>query len=98
MSTDKRIKSFKMGARTYRVKYVAHDRETLGIARTPIGTIEIQTVWDGKPVPADAQAETLWHEVVHCVLDQIGRTDLNSDESLVQSVAAMMYQFSRTAR
>ena len=92
------IKSFKLGARTYKVKRVSHDSNNLGKARSPLGTIEIQKTWAGKDIPVDAQEETLYHEVFHCVLDQIGRSDLNEDESFVQAVAGMLYQFAMTAK
>lgn len=92
------IKSFKLGARKYKVVIVSHDTSNLGRAKTPLGIVEIQDTWSGLPVPEDSMEESLYHEMFHCVLDQIGRQDLNDDETFVQSVAGMLYQFVKTAK
>lgn len=35
----------------------------------------------------DAKAQTLWHEVVHAILDGLGHTKLCMNETLVQGLA-----------
>ena len=92
------FKSFKLAGKTYKVKTAGHDSDNLGLAKTPLCEIWVQTVWAGKPVPEVSQEQTACHEVVHCILDEIGRADLNADESFVQSFAALMHQFIKTKK
>ena len=92
------IKSFALGAKKYRVVKKNHNSTNLGRALSPLGKIEIQTLYDGEEIPDDSQMQTLVHEVVHCIFDDVGRVDLNSDEGLVQSVALLFHQFMETAK
>ena len=91
------IKGFKLGSRKFKVNTVSHDTENLGRALSPAGIIEIQSVWNGKPLPTDAMEITLFHEVIHCIFDELGRSDLQ-DESLVQPLALLFHQFIKTQR
>jgi len=91
------IKRFQLGGKKYKVNLVSHDTSNLGRSLSPLGIVEIQTLWDGKPVPEDAMEITLYHEVVHCILDELGRGDLQ-DEGLVQQLALLFHQFIKTQR
>jgi len=92
------ITEFMLAAKPYKVEYTEHDSDNLGIAKNPLLKIQIQTKWSGQSVPEMSQEQTLYHEVVHCILDEIGRSDLNSDEGFVQSFSSMMHQFVKTKK
>ena len=94
------IKSFRLGARKYRVHVVEHDADIdyIGLARPATGEIEILASYQGRLIPEDAQEQTLYHEVVHCIFEEIGRRDLFEDETLVQSFAALLHQFERSKK
>lgn len=92
------IKSFKLAGKTYRVKLFSHDSDNLGVTRSPLGEVEIQTVWKGKKVPEDSQEQTFYHELVHCILDDIGHADLSEDEVLVQNFGKLLHQFMQTKK
>lgn len=92
------IKSFELGAKTFKVKRVVHDSDNLGRSKAPLCEIEVQTKWRGCPVPEQSQEQTLMHEIVHCILEEIGREDLNNDETFVQSFSMLMYQLIETKK
>jgi len=90
------ITGFMLAAKPYEVEYTEHDSDNLGQAKNPLLKVQIQTKWAGKEVPEISQEQTLYHEVVHCILDEIGRSGLNSDEEFVQSFSNLMHQFVKT--
>lgn len=92
------IKSFKLGARKYRVKHGSMDSDCVGTCSSVLGQITIRNHWDGRAIPEDSQEQILYHEVVHAILDEIGQTELNKDETFVQAFSALMYQFAKTAK
>jgi hypothetical protein len=92
------IKSFKLGGKTFKVKEVDHDTENLGRSNSPLLEIQIQRIWNGKEIPNSSKEQTLIHEVVHCILDELGHLDLNRDEVFVQSFSSMLYQFMQSSK
>jgi hypothetical protein len=92
------IKTFQLAGKKYKVKYVAHDTADLGQAKSPLCLIQIQKVYDGRPIPEISQEQTLIHEVVHCIFEELGRNDLSSDEPLVQSLSILIHQFMQSAK
>ena len=90
------IKSFKIGGKEFKVVQQDHDSSNLGKSQSPIGEIHVQSKWEGKEVPADSMEQTMYHEVVHCILTEIGRDDLSSDECFVQSFSLLLHQFEKT--
>ena len=87
---------FQLGAKNYTVELADQSTTNLGRSLSFLCKIEIQTTWEGREVPLDSRKQTLCHEVVHCIFDDIGRNDLAGDEALVQSFAALMHQFMET--
>jgi len=92
------IKSFQLAARKYKVNYAKDDSNNLGLSKSPLCEVTVQTIFAGREVPEISQEQTLYHEVVHCILDEIGRNDLSDDETFVQSFAGMMHQFAKTKK
>jgi len=92
------INTFTLGAREYRVEYVDHDNENLGITHSPLATIQIQKVWRGKEVDDVSMEQTLTHEVTHCILDDLGYYEQSKDETFVQSFSLLMHQYINTRK
>jgi hypothetical protein len=42
--------------------------------------------------------ETIYHEVVHGILNTIDRHDLSEDENFVQNFAVLLHQFEKTKK
>ena len=42
--------------------------------------------------------QTFWHEVMHAILDNIGKPDLSSDEAFVDLMGQMVHQVLSTKR
>ena len=51
-----------------------------------------------KSLVGDTRAITYHHELVHMILNTLGRTELNEDEAFVDSVANLLWQANKTAR
>ena len=88
------IKEFKLGGRQYTVKLEEDiDDNGLGRCYAPLGLIKISKTCNGKSLPEDSMEQTLYHEVLHAMLDELGYSDLSGDETFVQGLALMMHQF-----
>jgi hypothetical protein len=92
------IKTFQIGARTFRVKKVKECGGSLGRCKSTLGELHVVTTWDGETIPDDSQEQTLWHEIFHAILNEIGQLKLSEDEILVQSVGAMLHQVVNTMK
>jgi hypothetical protein len=90
------IKSFQLAGREYVVRKLKNDPESLGQCNTALGIIEVSDNWCGVRIPNISQEQTLYHEVMHAIFDEIGRLDLSQDETLVQSVSILVHQFVKT--
>lgn len=90
------VKSFKIGGKIFSISEVDHDSGDLGRADCPLNKIQIQRRWEGKEVPASTLEQTVYHEVVHCILNEMGRNDLSSDETFVQTFSLLLHQFETT--
>lgn len=88
------IKQFKLGALDYSVSLV-EDIDESGLGRTypPIGSIAIANTWRGKPVSESSKEQTLYHEVTHAILDELGYSELSQDETFVQGFSLLLHQF-----
>lgn len=92
------VKSFSLGAKKYRVKRVSDRGTVLGTAYSPLGLITIQTKFDGKDIPEDSIEQTFFHELVHCILDDIGEPGKSQNEQFVQAFSVLLHQFYKTAK
>lgn len=91
-------KSFKIGSKKYTIKYRKQNPldGNLGMCYTPTGEIIIQSKWNNMEIPDDSMEQTLFHEIVHAIMNEIGVDD--HDEAFVQSFAVMMHQVFRTLK
>ena len=44
------------------------------------------------------QAQTFWHEYMHCVLTYLGYKELNENEQFVDQMAQCLYQLEKTRK
>lgn len=94
----KKIRRFQLGAKNYTVKYKLEDDDYMGLAK-PVDCEIVLCEHVGGDKIIDSQLEqTFFHELVHCILFDIGKRDESDDESFVQSFALLLHQFWRTAR
>ena len=68
----------------------------LGIVHNPIGLIQLAKIYKGKEIPKDSMEQTLYHEVVHAILDELGYSKLSRDETFVQGFSLLLHQFEKT--
>ena len=91
------IKKFTLGAIEYNVSVVPHIRNrVMGECCIINKEIEIADTSHSIKSQKGGMEQTLYHEVVHVILDEIGRDDLSSDETFVQSFSLMLHQFEKT--
>ena len=92
------IKSFQIAGKKYKIKYGPTDSDCVGTCCVPLCEIVIREVFDGKKIPEDTKEQTLYHEVVHAIFQELGREELYKDEQLVQSFSLLLHQFAKTAK
>lgn len=56
------------------------------------------TIWVDPEVPTSMQAHTLWHEIMHAVLDLTGHSKLSYNERFVDAMGGALAQVIRTLR
>lgn len=81
----------KVGAIDYDIQLVEHCglNDDFGVW-FPQGFIQIATKAGGYDVPESRQRQSFWHELVHSILDQMGKEDLNEDESFVNTFSSFL--------
>ena len=62
------------------------------------GGIQLATHRLGTLVPHKRRVQVFWHEVVHAILHEMGRDDLDADERFVEEFAKRLTQIVYTAR
>jgi hypothetical protein len=99
------IKSFQIGAKTYTVelekntqRYKDKKDDLLGRAMSPLGKIVVWDEWDGEKIPDDHIEQTIFHEMVHTALNEMGRFELSGNEEFVQTFSLLFHQAIRTAK
>lgn len=84
----------KIGKTNYAVSHVETLTPKLARGRItykPVNTIQVTTHAHGKPRSAKAQQHTLWHELVHGMLYEMGSTKYR-DEAFVDDLAKLIQQ------
>lgn len=56
------------------------------------------TIWIDPEVPTSMQAHTLWHEIMHAVLDLTGHSKLSNNERFVDAMGGALAQVIRTIK
>ena len=93
------IKGFQLGAIKYSVEEAESiDDKGLGRAYTAQKKVIISKTHNNADLPKEARDQVLYHEVVHCILEELGREDLSGDENFVQSFSLLLHQFEATKK
>ena len=71
------------------IKDALNYNEDFGVWQ-PQGTIDIARGVEGARIPESRMRATFWHELTHAILDRMSRTDLNNDESFVNTFSAFL--------
>lgn len=93
------IKSFKLGAVNWKVKIDnkrLEDLDALGYCEYEKKLISLPDKYKGATISADAMEQTLYHEVVHAILDTMHQYDLSKNEEFVQTFSMFLHQFEKT--
>ena len=84
-------KKFKVGRIDYEVKRVEHCGVDDDFGRWyAVGFIEIANQSGGYKIPESHQQQTFLHELTHAILAQMGKEDLNGDESFVNTFSSFL--------
>lgn|SRR4030043_1171774 len=93
------IKRFTLGAVEWTVEVAntrGDDREAYGATFYDESKILLQDTTLGKPRASTAIEQTLYHEIVHAILDTLGKRELSKDEEFIQSFSLLLHQFEKT--
>jgi hypothetical protein len=99
-----RIKSFKLGGHTIKVKYMrtVRDPETgteiFGLCNPMTNEIHIATYMNGTKLSEDVLEHSLAHERVHYMLMLLNLPDLNSNEPFVDMMGMFLHQYDETKK
>jgi hypothetical protein len=95
-------KKLKVGDKWYSVEVVEAMREKglMGKVYYPDQKIKIGLASNrtGTKFKLDHVQDTFWHEVVHAILEDMGRDALNRDEKFVTQFANLLTQAIKTAK
>lgn len=79
--------SFRVGGQLIEVTIPEELDEKLGQCCVSEGYVKIADKYNGKPQSETCKTNTFVHEVIHCILDTMGRGDLSGDEVFVNTFA-----------
>jgi hypothetical protein len=100
----KRIKSFKLGGHTIKVKYVKTVRdasdgsEIFGNCNPMTNEFYIATHLNGNQLAEDVIKHSLAHERVHYMLILLNLAELNSNEGFVDMMGMFLHQYDETKK
>lgn len=84
-------KKFKVGGVDYTVNMVEHCGIDDDFGRWyPFGFIEIANQSGGYQVSESRKKQTFLHELTHAILGQMGKEELNEDESFVNTFSSFL--------
>jgi len=95
------IRKFKLGAVDWTVKVKndkLNDIEAYGQCSYSESNIILQTESRGLKRADTAIDHTIYHEVVHAILDTMSEHDLSNNEKFVQQFALLLHQFEVTKK
>lgn len=100
----KRIKSFKLGGHTLKVKYVktVRDHETgqeiFGNCNPMTNEIHIATHLNGHKLAEDVVSHSLHHELSHYMMILMNQPELNNNEAFIDMLGMFIHQFNETKK
>lgn len=99
-----RIKSFKLGGHTIKVKYVKTVRchetgeEIMGNCNPMTNEIKVATWLNGTELAEDVVKHSLAHERVHFMLILLNLAELNNNEPFVDMMGMFLHQYDETKK
>lgn len=100
----KRIRSFKLGGHTIKVKYAKTVRcqetgqEIFGNCNPMTNEFHIATYLNGTKLSEDVIRHSLAHERVHYMLILMNQPELNSNEAFVDIMGMFLHQYDETKK
>jgi predicted SprT family Zn-dependent metalloprotease len=94
-------KQFKVFGQTIKVKFdknLLRDENNLGVWLCNENKIILQPSTKKKPIKQENIEQIFYHELVHCILDKIGREDLSLKEDLVDLIGQVLHQVIKTKK
>jgi len=94
------IKEFTLGAVKWDVLEVEQFESPSKMGESLLGKTEISIskTWCNEIASEQSKEATLYHEVLHAMLDTLGYYDISKDELLVQGLATLIQQFEQTKK
>lgn len=88
-------KSFTLFGETYKVKkLVKVDKQDSWGEHDPVKNI----IKIKKGLNQEQQQQTFYHEIFHVILSNLGYTELNKDEVLIDTMAKALHQIMKTSK
>ena len=94
-------KKIKIGENWYSVDVAESMRERSMMGEVHYGKRSITLArksYHGIPLKLSALHETFWHELTHAILENMGRTQLNNDETFVEEFSSRLAKAIQSAR
>ena len=90
---------FTLGGTEYRVKIEDSSIDNAVVAQVsyPEALVSISSRSKGKQCTDDYMEASFYHELVHAMLETMGKRNLSEDEELVEWLANQLHQFMKTA-
>jgi hypothetical protein len=91
------IKEFVLGGIKWTIKndeLRLDDLKLLGLCEFPKSLISIYN----KEIDGNLVEQTIYHEVVHAILESIGENELSANDKFVQNFALLLHQFEKTKK
>ena len=91
---------FTLGGCEYKVELIPNSAllKHVGLINMPAGTVSITTYFDGVQCTSDYMESSFYHELVHGILDTMGKKELSADEELVEGFANLLHQYIKTKK
>ena len=90
---------FTLGGTEYRVKIEDSSIDNAVVAQVsyPEALVSVSSRSKGKKCTAGYMEASFYHELVHAMLETMGKHTLSEDEELVEGLANQLHQFMKTA-
>lgn len=95
------MKEFKLAGKTVtidEVDTIDHETTVLGQCSLALLKVELANKWKGEIIPNESKEQTLWHEIVHLILDDMLKYELSENEEFVQNFSNLLYQVIKTLK
>jgi hypothetical protein len=91
--------SFILGGSTINIEFVKNELgSNVGQINLPTGKICLATNFRGESCNVDYMEVSFYHELVHGILDIMGKHELSSTEEFVEGFANLLHQYEKTKK